>query len=176
MVIERFIELRLMVPVELSAVIAAKVELLSDPPLPLARTVPSPVTVKLPLVLVSDRPVLAPLEVRAVNESAPPVPFRVTVVALVVVTLTSLTVTPVMAAAGSFMPVAVPDEILMPRTALLVLSVTVLRTVGRTPPRVGRVASVPAPDGAMPNNASKVVPVTPGPTSQPPEFNVTTPL
>ena len=69
---------------------------------------------------------MPPLAEMLVNESDPPVLDSETAVPVVVATITSLTLTPVMAATGSFIPVLVVELIESPLTVALVLSVTVL--------------------------------------------------
>ena len=103
------------------------------PPVPLRSEVPSPVTVKLPVVLVSEMPltgsgaaVVLPADT-LVSDTVPPVLLRCTAVALVAVTLTSLTVTP--ETAPPLRPVALEVDMSRPRTVLSLASVTVSCTV-----------------------------------------------
>jgi hypothetical protein len=85
-----------------------------------------PVTVKLPVVFTREIPLAAPLEEMLMKESAPPMLERETAVPVVVATLTSLMVTPVMALTGSLMPVLAVELICSPLTSAFVFSVTVL--------------------------------------------------
>ena len=131
---------------------------------------PVPVTVKLPVVLVSEIPLAAPLDEMLVNDNVPPVPLRLTAVPVVVVTLTSPTVTP--ETPPPTKPVALPGlgVMLTPRTLLVPPTVTVFCTVGRVPLIEGR-AMVPV-GGLMPKTASKLAPVTPCPMSSSPVLSV----
>src|SRR5437868_1142433 len=115
---------------------------------------PVPVTVKLPLVLVSRMPFVGPLTaVPALtlrNDSVLVVaPVKLTAVPVVVVTPISAVVRPV--APVPVMPVLVPDEMSRPRTSEPVAMVTVPPTVGLTPPVAGNEALNGA--GVMPLTA-----------------------
>ena len=87
---------------------------------------PVPVTVKLPVVLERLMPLAAPFAEMLINENVPAVLDNETAVPVVVATLTSLTLTPVIALPGSFIPVELVELIWSPRTVAFVLSVTVL--------------------------------------------------
>ncbi len=82
-----------------------------EPPLPFAWPVLSPVTVKLPVVLVSEMPVAAPFVEMLVNESAPPTLDREAAVPVVVVRVfvpLALIVPPPVAVKAALAPV--PSE------------------------------------------------------------------
>src|SRR5436190_13037136 len=85
-----------------------------------------PVTVKLPVVLERLIPLAAPFDEMLVKVNVPPVLESETAVPVLVAMLTSLTLTPVMAAPGSFIPVLVVELIWRPLTTVFVLRVTVL--------------------------------------------------
>src|SRR5215467_8136930 len=102
------------------------VEFKMFPPEPLLLLPPSPFTVKLPDVLFSTIPFVALVEETLRSETVPLRFESDTAVPVVVTTDTSLTVTPLIAAAGSFNPVLVVELILNPRTVELEFNVTVL--------------------------------------------------
>src|SRR5712691_6190910 len=98
------------------------------PPDPLLLPPPSPVTVKLPVVLVSEMPgTFPPIDETLVRDRVPPVPLRLTAAPAVVVTFTSLVETP--DTAPPLSPVDVVVTMLSPRTVLLAASATVLPMV-----------------------------------------------
>ena len=81
------------------------------PPEPLLLLPASPVTVKLPVVVVSEIPFTPPFVEIEMNENVPPVEDNKTAVPVEVEIETSLTFTPVIAPAGSFIPVLVVELI-----------------------------------------------------------------
>jgi hypothetical protein len=138
----------------------------------LPESIATPVKLKVALALLPVRVApVPPLVVKPVNVNAPATLERLTPVPVVVVTATSLTLTPVIAATGSFKPGEVPVERFKPCTRVSVSKVTVPRSVGRTPPIEGREA-VPA-GGLMPIKLSKVLGefVAPWPISHSPELS-----
>ena len=88
-----------------------------------------PVTVKLPVVFVSEMPLAAPFADTLVSETMPLKLDSRTAVPVVDVTFTSLTPTPAIAATGSVSPVLVPELIDRPRTTTWSFKVTVLLMV-----------------------------------------------
>src|SRR5712691_7625877 len=85
-----------------------------------------PLEVNEPVRLLTLMPLLPPFAETLVKESVPLLLESKNAVPVVVATATSLTLTPVIAPAGSFIPVFVVELIPSPRTVALVFSVTVL--------------------------------------------------
>src|SRR5437773_2106758 len=84
-------------------------------------------TVKLPAVrLVTEIPLAAPVDEMLGKEKVPLSSDKKTAVPVELATFTSLTLTPVIAPAGSFSPVVIVELMPRPRTVALVFNVTVL--------------------------------------------------
>ena len=118
------------VPVVLMMVLVAPVIVTVPPPVALKPVLPpelidTPEKLNVALGLPTRSAPLPPDVVKPSKLNVPAMLEKLTPVPVLVVTATSLTLTPVIAATGSVIPVLVVDEILSPRTVLFVLIVTV---------------------------------------------------